>query len=238
MHTGRHRIKTHGGIPHGSTCNFGSDLHIYYQFNTGESASAWPDSSANGNNASQSTADNQPTAVAGGGLDFEDTDNASTASMMDFTSFTVDDDLDFISFVVWKPETTATGAYLSDGTNEVFQLTSGSISLFKTPSATNSMNHSSTFSIVAGEKSVFMIWRTDGSTGQVYLYKNGLVHDPSIRDEATFDLQNLGSKNDSSKWFDGIIYDVGFVSGEKATAKNRDMITDYLCSKHGIERLA
>jgi len=237
IHAGRHRIKSHGGIPHGSTCNLGESLEFYLQNALSQLPERWDDQSGKDNHAAQSTAGNRPTAVTGGGLDFEDTNNASTASMMDLTSFTVAVNTDFLMFIVWNPETTSTNCYLSDGTSEVFQTINASRQMFKTPTAgTNDMNHSATFTIDAGEKSVFMIHRTNGSTGTIKLYKNGLVHDPSVTDADAFDLQNLGSKNDVSHWFDGIIYDVG-VMQSNATNKNRDMITDYLCSKHGIERL-
>ena len=237
MHTGRHRMRSHAGLPQGSTCGLGAALHIYYQFNTKERANAWIDRSTNANNASQATEDNRPTAVSGGGLDFEDTNNASTASMMDFTSFNVGANTDFLTFIVWNPETTSSSAYLSDGNSEIFQLTSGNIATFKTPSGANDMNHSSTFTISTGEKSVFMVHRTNTNTGTIKIYKNGLVYDPSVEDATAFDLQNLGSKNDASNWFDGIIYDVGIITGARATDKVRDMITDYLCTKHGINRL-
>lgn len=234
-HSGRHRIKTHGGLPQGSTCNLGNALQIYYQFNTAENASSWTDQSANRNDAGQTTVDNQPTQVSGGGLDFEDTNDNATASMMDFTSFNVAANTDFLMFIVWNPESTAQNTYLSDGTSEVFQQTTGSISLFKT-STTSSMNHGSTFSISIGVKSLFMIHRTNGGTGTIKLYKNGIEHDPSTTNAAEFDLQNLGSRNDASHFFDGIIYDVGIIDGARATGKVRDMITDYFCAKHGITR--
>tara|TARA_R110000744_G_scaffold14524_6_gene41285 strand:- start:18 stop:743 length:726 start_codon:yes stop_codon:yes gene_type:complete len=234
--TGRHRMKTHGGIPYGSTCNLAAKLDLYLEGNTREKGSSWRDRSVNVNHASQTTSANQPSGVVGGGLDFEDTDDAGTASMMDFTSFNVPVNTDFLMFIVWNPETVSSSAYLSDGTSEVFQQTNGGVTLFKTSGATNSMNHASTFAIDTGEKSVFMIHRTNGSTGTIKLYKNGLVHDPSVTDTTTFDLQNLGSKNDAANWFDGIIYDVGVVQGASATDKVRDMVTDYLCAKHGIGR--
>ena len=241
---GRHRIKTHGGLPQGSTCAQGTDLEIYYQYNTGESASAWPDASANSNNASQSTADNQPTAVTGGGLDFEDTDNAATASHMGFTNFTIAANTDFLSFIVCKPEdSTNTLCYLSDSGNEVLRFTSANIHQLKT-SSTSNMTHSGVFTADPDEKMVFMIHRTNGSTGTIKLYKNGLVCDghnnSGTTNSATFDLQNLGVKNNpsnESNWFDGVIYDIGVLSGSNATDKVRDMITDYLCAKHGIARL-
>mgnify|MGYP003147864705 CR=1 FL=1 len=230
-------MKTHAGIPYGSTCNLGADLEIYYQCMTGESGALWSDQSTNENNAVSETESNQPTVVVNGGLDFEDTDNNESSSMMDFTSFNVETDTNFLTFIVWTPESTASSCYLSDSNNEVFQQTSGSITLFKTSGATNSMNHSSTFTIATGEKSLFMIHRTGEESGIIKLYKNGLVHDPEVEDTTTFDLQNLGSKNDASNWFDGIIYDVGVLQGTKATDKVRDMITDYLCTKHGLNRL-
>ena len=238
MHIGRNRMKSHAGIPHGSTCNLGDNLEFYWQNAVDQLAARWSDQGVKNNHANQGTAENQPSYVAGGGLDFEDTNDAEGASMMDFTSFTVMANTDFLMFIVWNPETTSTNCYLSDGTSEVFQIINASRQMFKTPTAgTNDMNHSATFSISAGEKSVFMLHRTNGSTGTIKLYKNGLVHDPSVTDADSFDLQNLGSKNDASHWFDGIMYDVGFINGTTATDRNRDLITDYLCSKHGIERL-
>jgi len=211
----------------------------------GQLVTRWDDQSSNGNHASQGTSANQPAAVAGGGLDFNDTNSASNASMMDFTgsSFNVPVNTDFLMFVVWNPESTNSNAYLSDSTAEVFQLTSGSIATFKTGSgaANTSMTHNSVFSNSTGEKSVFMIHRTNGSTGTIKLYKNGLVcnghNNGGTVNPGTFDIKNLGSKNDASNWFDGIMYDIGVVHGGPATDKARQMITDYLCSKHGIERL-
>ena len=234
MYTGRHRQRTHAGIPH--ICG-GSSTHFYYQWNVNCTAATWSDQSGNNNHAVQETGDNQPTA-AGGGLDFEDTNDAATASMMDLTaSFSIGSNKDFLMFILMNPESTNSAAYLSDGTSEVFQQTSGNVALFKSPGATNSMNHSATFTISTGEKSLLMIHRTNNTTGTIKLYKNGLVHDPSVTDTTGFDIQNLGSKNDATNWFDGIIYDIGIIDHTKATDKNRDMITDYLCLKHGIQRL-
>ena len=236
MHTGRHRLRTHGGIPHGSTCSLSSGLQLYLQYRTGESNTLWTDQSSHGRNATQENEDNQPDNNLNplGGLDFEDTNDAATADMMDFESFNIGANKDFLMFILFNPETTASNAYLSDGTAEVFQITSGNVALFKT-STTSSMNHSSTFGISTGVKSLFMIHRTGVDTGTIKLYKNGLEHDPSVTNPATFDLQNLGSKNDASNWFDGIIYDVGITLNP--TDKIRRMIGDYIMFKHGIERL-
>lgn len=228
-------MKSHAGIPHGSTCNLGNDLLMYLQNNVGQGEGQWDDQSSHTRHATQGTTERQPSVVAGGGLLFQIEEGGE--DMMDFTSLTVGANKNFLMFIVWNPTATSSNAYLSDGTSEVFQITSGNVSLFKSPAGASAMNHSSTFSINTGEKSVFMIERVSEATGQTYLYKNGLKHDPTVRDASTFDLQNLGSKNDASNFFSGTMYDVGFIAGSTVTDRNRDLILDYLCSKHGIERL-
>ena len=49
MYTGRHRRKSHGGLPQGSTINAGASLHFYYKWNNRETVDEWPDSSQNTN---------------------------------------------------------------------------------------------------------------------------------------------------------------------------------------------
>ena len=243
--TGRHRMRTHAGIPHGSSVGAGSDLMIYYQFNTGEEGTRWSDQSPNANHATQDNELNGPAEVSGGGLDFEDTNSAEDSSHMGFTKFTVQADTDFISFIVCKPEdATNTLCYLSDSGSEVMQFTSANQHQFKAGGAT-SMTHSSVFTCPADEKQLVIIHRTNTTTGTIKLYKNGLVCDGHNNSGSTntglFELQNLGVKNNpesESNWFDGIIYDIGIIKGTTATDKARDMITDYLCLKHGIERLS
>lgn len=241
----RNRYKTHAGIPQGSTIRCGTRLEIYYQANTGESVSAWTDASANANNAAQATAGNQPVVVAGGGLDFNDTDEASTASHMGFTTFTIDANENFLAFIVCTLESpTTTLCWLSNSGNEVMSFTNTTIHQLKT-GTTNNMNHSSVFTFDGNSKTLFMIERTNDSTGTIKLYKQGLVCDGDNNAGSTnaeeISLQNLGVKNNpdsESNWFNGIMYDVGVLKGAAVTARNRNLITDYLLSKHGLERLA
>ena len=65
--TGRHRMRTHAGIPHGSSVGAGSNLMIYYQYNTGETGTGWNDQSPNNNDAVQESEELRPTEVSGGG---------------------------------------------------------------------------------------------------------------------------------------------------------------------------
>ena len=241
----RNRYKTHAGIPQGSTINSGSLLEIYFQANIGEIASIWRDSSVNGNHASQSTEDNQPVRVVGGGLDFEDTNDASTASHMDFTNFDIGASTNFLAFIVCKIEDAVEApCFLSDSGTEVMQFTTDSQFQLKTGINSN-ITHSSIFTIPTDVKTLFMLERTNGSTGTLKVYKQGLVCDGDNNAGSTntgdISLSNLGVKNNpsnESNWFDGVMYDVGVLTGTAVTARNRNLITDYLLSKHGLERLA
>ena len=243
MLIGRHRLRTHAGLPNGSTCNLGSDLQIYYKYNTEVSASLWGDQSPNNLDATQEGEEMAPTLADGGALDFEDTNDPETASQMGFTKFTISSNEDFLSFIVCKLETNSTVCYLSDSGSEVLQFTSGNQHQLKTAAGASAMTHSGVFTCATGERVVFMIHRTNGSTGTIKLYKNGLLcnghNNSGTTNAGAFELQNLGVKNNpssESNWFDGIMYEVGVIKGSVATDKNRDMITDYLCCKFGIKR--
>tara|TARA_R110001599_G_scaffold216864_1_gene415139 strand:+ start:152 stop:898 length:747 start_codon:yes stop_codon:yes gene_type:complete len=245
IHRGRNRYRSHAGIPQGSTVAADDELAIYFQANTRESSSTWPDASINGNDATQGTEGNQPAVVDGGGLDFEDSNNSSSASHMDFSNFEVGLNTNFLAFIVCTPEDSVSNlCFLSDTGTEVMQLTNSGQCQLKTGTTSN-MTHSSVFSINPDEKTLFMIERTNDGTGTIKLYKQGLVCDGHQNTGSTntdsFSISNLGVKNNpssESNWFDGIMYDVGVIIGGSVTARNRNLITDYLCSKHGLERLA
>tara|TARA_R100000008_G_scaffold4870_1_gene3053 strand:+ start:2246 stop:3061 length:816 start_codon:yes stop_codon:yes gene_type:complete len=264
MHTGRHRYRTHAGIPHGSTVNAGTDLEICYlwkqavtyagaEHTTEEDESAtvnlvslWRDSGANGNNASQETDEVKPVYQSDGGIDFQNKgDNASYADEMEFTKFNTAANTDFISFIVCSLGNVATSCYLSDGGAEVLQYTSATQHQFKT-SSTSNMTHGggtvsggSLFQHTADEKHLMVVHRTNGSTGTMKIYKNGIVCNGHNNNGTTnanaFDLKWLGAKNSASNWFDGVMYDVIFINGNSATDRNRELITNYLLTKHGIE---
>ena len=264
MHTGRHRMKTHGGLPQGSTVDAGALLEICYLWKHGvtyasgehtseedESAtvnlvSAWADQSSNGNNAAQGTNEVKPVYTADGGIDFQNKgDDADFADEMQFTLFNTAADTDFISFIVCNLGNVATSCYLSDQGAEVLQYTSATQHQFKT-STTSNMTHGggtvsggSIFQHVTGQKHLMVVHRTNGGTGTMKIYKNGIACDGHNNggntNTAAFDLKWLGAKNSASNWFDGVMYDVVFINGASATDRNREIITDHLLAKHGIE---
>ena len=231
IHTGRHRIKTHGGIPHGSTLNLRGNLEFYYQNRVSQTGAQWKDQGGNDNHAAQTEEDERPVVVDGGGLDFDGTNDH-----MNLTSFTINDEEEWCFFIVCKADAIG-GCYISDSTNELMKNVSANAHQIKLTGTALTLSHGpGTFTTSADEKYVLMIYRDAAS--DIFITKNGVEHDPSLNNISGFDIQNLGSKNDAANFFDGKMYDVGFISGTFAEVlKNRQMIGDYLMSKHGIARL-
>ena len=254
----RNRRDYHAGIPQGSTMGFGNKLMFAYLFNTGitlaeptEVASegseeieavatlvkTWADSGPGGKNATQATAENMPRQANDKSIEFfHHSDNADSADYMSFSSFLVSASTPFMSFIVCDLDDTSTSCYLSQQGTEVLQYTSGSQHQLKT-GVTSNMTHSGTFTISNSEKHLFVVERD--ASDNIFLYKNGLKHDPSTTNNGNFDFQYLGVKNNpgaQTNWFDGKMYDVIFIDGEQDSFK-RKKIEDYLLKKHKLQRL-
>jgi asparagine N-glycosylation enzyme membrane subunit Stt3 len=252
--TGRSRHRTHGGIPHGSTLNFGSTLQIYYQWKEGLTSESititaednststktcvttWVDQSSNSNNATQTTDENEPQLAADGSLDFYNDADGANADFMNFTSFRIDANTDFLSFIVAELRDVVLSCYLSDSGGEVLEYQTQNKHRFKTGGTATEIliNDDGGFQTPTGEKHVIMVHRTNTSTGTIIGYKNGKGADSSITNAGQFDLQNLGSKNDVANFFDGQIYDVGIIEGTVSN-EDRKRIEHHLLCKHGME---
>ena len=257
IHRGRQRHKTHGGIPHGSTLNFGAGLQIYYRHKEGitsesitttqeddststtTNVTAWADQSTNANNAAQTTDENEPLLAADGSLDFFHDADDDNADYMDFTKFRIDADNDFLSFIVAELRDVEGSAYLSDSGSECLEYASQNTHKFRTGGGTTAIQINTIASVQTpnGEKHLFMVQRTNGSTGTIKVYKNGFEIDPSATNASLFDLEHIGTRNENDLFFDGKIYDLGIIEGT-VSAKSRNRIVDHLLSKHGLERLA
>ena len=255
--SGRSRHKTHGGIPHGSTLNFGSNLQIYYRWNEGitsesitttqeddststtTNVTTWADQSSNANNATQTTDENEPLLASDNSLDFFDDGDGSNADYMNFTKFRVDNNTDFLTFIVCELRDALTSTYLSDSGGEVLEMYQPSNHRFKTASGVTTIanNDDGGFQTGNDEKLLYIVHRTNGSTGNVIGYKNGKAADSSVTNANFFDLSNLGSKNDATNFFDGKIYDIGVIEGT-VSDEYRKRLEDHLICKHGLERLA
>lgn len=255
--SGRSRHRTHGGIPHGSTLNFGSNLQIYYRWREGITSSsetitaesglgssnkvvsAWADQSSNGNNATQAANENKPVLATDRSLDFFHDGDGGNADFMNFTSFRIDHNNDFISFIVTELRDVATSCYLSDSGGEVLEYQTTNKHRMKTGAGTTEIvnNTDGGFTTDNDEKHLYIVHRTNGSTGTIIGYKNGKAADSSVTDSNQFDLANLGSKNDASNFFDGKIYDIGIIE-QTVSDDYRKRLEDHLICKHGLERLA
>jgi len=255
IHRGRQRHKTHGGIPHGSTLNLGSSLQIYYRHKEGitsesitttqeddststtTNVSGWADQSANANNAAQTTDENEPLLAADGSLDFFHDANDDNADYMDFTKFRIEANNDFLSFIVANLRDVAGSAYLSDSGSECLEYASQNTHKFRTGGGTTAIQINSIASVQTpnSEKHLFMVQRTNGSTGTIKVYKNGFEIDASATNAALFDLEHLGTRNENDLFFDGKIYDIGMIEGT-VSAESRNRIVDHLLSKHGVAR--
>ena len=251
----RNRHKTHGGIPNSSTLGFGTALQIYYRWKEGITAESilstqeddststntnvttWADQSANGNDATQTTDEKEPLLATDGGLDFFHDHNGANADYMNFTKFRMNAETDFLSFIVANLRDVAGSAYLSDSGSECLEYASQNTHKFRTGSGTTAVQINTIASIQTpnGEKHLFMVHRTNGSTGTIMVYKNGFEIDASATNTALFDLEHLGTRNENDLYFDGKIYDIGIIEGTVST-DYRNRIVDHLLSKHGIAR--
>tara|TARA_B100000287_G_scaffold429991_1_gene484377 strand:+ start:1224 stop:2018 length:795 start_codon:yes stop_codon:yes gene_type:complete len=210
--------------------------------------SRWDDQSPNGNHATQAVDENKPVMTADNALDFQNQggeagpDDDGFADMMDIGSggagFRVEVNNDFLSFIVCKPHSTATSCYLSDSGGEVLEFKTQNIHRFKAGGSSTEMEHNANGGIQCPNNELMLICvhRVDLDTGTMNFYKNGFkMTGTAPTNPALFDIKNLGSKNDTSNFMDGLIYDCGLIEAT-VTDDQRIKIEDYLMAKHGIER--
>jgi hypothetical protein len=233
MHTGRSRYRTHGGIPHGSTNNLGSNLGFYFQNNIGVAAGEWADQSSNGRHAVQETEGDQAD-VAEGGLDFEEGegdhyDLASQVAIASQEGFTV--------FIVCKLENANNMTIISSNNNtNLLEFTNTENTMkVRLGGSTTTVTPSTTGDFAVGSKMLVVVQREAGGTGNINLYKNGVILGQSSQATNTGDgtFVALGVKN-ANRFFDGIMHDVAMIEGGVDTAAVRDRISGYLMGKHGI----
>ena len=177
--------------------------------------------------------------AADGSLDFFHDADGDNADHMDFTKFRISADNDFLSFIVAELRDVNTCCYLSDSGGETLEFHTENTHKFRGGGAISSIQFNSDASVTTpnDEKMLVMVHRTNGSTGTIMGYKNGLQADSSVTNAGQCDFENLGNVNDASKYFDGKIYDIGVIGGT-VSAEGRNRIVDHLLSKHGLERLA
>ena len=234
IHKGRHRYRSHGGIPH-STLGLAANLSFYFQNNKGINAGQWKDQSSNDNHITQGTAGDQAT-VTNGGYDFE----SGEADHYDFgTQIEISAQEGFAIYIVAEVESIGTNMTILglNATTHFIEFLAGGDSIrMRLGSTTTTVTPSTSnlFNVTAG-KFLLCIEREAGATGNINLYKNGelLAQGSQAANAGDGEFIVLGNRN-ADRYFDGIIYDIGMVESDKNTLDIRDRITAYLTSKHGL----
>lgn len=238
MLRGRQRYKTHAGIPHGSTNALGSNLAFYLQWKAGVAVGQWDDQSVNGNNATQGTSGDQAT-LSGGGLDF----NVGEGDHYDFDSqIAISTQEGFVIWLMCNIEST-TGHMTSlalNATTHFLEFMAGThlirIRLGST-STTITPGDGSRADFASGSKFLFTLQREAGGTGNMNLWKNGVLlpQDSQVANTGDAEFISLGVRN-NDRFFDGIMYDVAIAEGGSATDTHIERINAHLCAKHGISQ--
>jgi len=216
-----------------------NDLALWLQNGVGVTAAKWEDSSGNANHATQATEANQAT-VSGGGLDFEETDSAH----YDLTStITIAENGGFCVAFVVDLETTSDNTLLGKDASDEFVLATSTNFLFR---ANDPSDTSTIFVFPSGtfdtSKALFLLNRSAGVSNRFTFFKNGTQLTPDVdtsSNEAAgenpngFDINVIGAKSGTSKFFDGKILELAFWS-KGLNAQEIADVNSYLQGIHGL----
>ena len=236
---GRHRLKSHGGLPQGSTNNLGATLAFYLQNNVRVAVDNWNDQSTNSNNATQATEEDQA-ALAEGGLDFE----LGEADHYDFDSqIAITAEHGFAVFFMCKPESMGLHSTILglNATTHFLELYANNDNIrIKLANTATTITPDTTDLFANSEKFLVTLTRDGGGTGNLILYKNGVILSQASAGQAANpgdgEFITLGARN-ADRYFDGIIYEVAMIdmgASSNVPSDTVDRINTYLLSKHGI----
>ena len=216
-------------------------LRLWLKNDTGVTAAKWADSSGYDNHATQSTEGDQAV-VSGGGLDFEESENdhydlASTIAIAENGGFC------FAAVVA--TESSTVNSVL--GKDDFDLLSIKDTNAFRFRSDTNDVTTDLIFSsdgstFPTSTKVLVLLNRSAGASNRFTFFKNGTQLTPDVdnsinaaagQNPGGFDLNVLGTKDGSSQFFDGIIYEVAFWN-RSLTAQEITDVNSYLKSIHGL----
>lgn len=244
MIRGRQRYKTHTGMVTQHNHLFPQALTpVNLRWKERCTAASWGDHSGNSNHASQTTTADQAEA-SGGGWDFESDDSSNHYDLA--AAIDVDGTHGFaIAFVCEIESMTSTMCLVSvaGGTSHVVEFLAGKDNIrikFDTGATSISPGDGTLNDFLHGQgKFVVTIVRDAGSTGNIHIYKNGVLL-PQDSQAATpngeFELQTIGTRN-NDRYFDGKLYDFIVLDSGSSTWDTNYIIpamNSYLCAKHGI----
>tara|TARA_R100000808_G_scaffold6813_2_gene20025 strand:+ start:508 stop:1212 length:705 start_codon:yes stop_codon:yes gene_type:complete len=213
-----------------------ADLKLWLRNGVGVNVAQWDDSSGNNNHALQGSSPNQAT-VSGGGLRLDGSNDH-----YDFTSsITISAQEAFMVFAVVYPEND------SDDTIDKKTIISDEgaadfIEFFTNKKIRLRFNNGTAISPTFGdvqfpsnEKYLVGIKRDGGAEGNVHIYKNGDLLEPSsqLADTSQTKFENISIRN-NDRFFHGWIYEMLVYDTTDLSASNITKISNYLKNKHGL----
>tara|TARA_R110000765_G_scaffold77060_2_gene151477 strand:+ start:548 stop:1288 length:741 start_codon:yes stop_codon:yes gene_type:complete len=224
-----------------------SDLSLWYRNGYGITldsggaggASQWDDSSGNANHATQATVGDQAV-PAEGGLDFElgDGDHYDIG-----TEITISAQQGFTTFLVAKMETTGVNATILSkaNTQHFFEFMSGADNIRLRLGSTNTVVTPDSSNLwIAGTKFLITVVRESGITGNIIIYKDGVLVSQATAGQASNtgdgEYSIVGARNSAGsedRFFDGIIHELAFYEKQLSTNELAD-VHSYLLDKHGL----
>ena len=250
MLIGRSRYKSHGGIPHGSTNAFGSNLSIYYKWKANltlngdeDQVQQWDDQSSNNRHAIQETELDQAAITADKSLLFASSDGDHYD--LDASQVQIASQEGFVVWVVIKR--TAVGANEvvlgnSSGTNRPwieFRGNDDNLRYYGESGSTTDIEpgDGTAGNFPAAQKMVVTVEREAGGTGNLNVWKNGvlLAQDSQAANTSEGDFNQLGARG-TTRYLNSTIYDVCVTEGGVASDLDIERVNAYLCAKHGISQ--
>ena len=216
-----------------------SDLSLYLKNGVGVAVEQWDDSSGNENNARQATADDQA-ALAEGGLLFvkAEKDHYDLG-----TEITISAQQGFTSFLVAKMTSTGVNATVLSkaNTQHFFEMMAGADNIRLRLGTTNTVAEPDDSNLwIAGTKFLLTVVRESGSTGNIILYKNGVLLSQASAGQAANagdgEYSIVGARNSAGsedRFFDGLIHELAFYEKQLSAYELAD-VHSYLTDKHGL----
>tara|TARA_R110001583_G_scaffold103662_1_gene250923 strand:+ start:355 stop:1065 length:711 start_codon:yes stop_codon:yes gene_type:complete len=235
MLIGRNRYRTHGGIPHGSTTKLNASL-VYYQWKNNCSEARWDDQSGNANHLTQSTGANQAALTADGALAFTP-GNADHYDLSSDVALATEE-----GFVVWTviefQSTDTNQCLLGMGTAAHFFEFKGGADLIRIKlhnTATEiSPGDGNDNDFAINEKMLVTVHREGGGTGNINVYKNGVIlaQDSQVSNTGDGEFNTVAVRS-GDRYLAGTLYDLA-IADENPTTAQIERVNSYLTAKHGL----
>ena len=212
-----------------------SDLSLYLQNGVGVAVAQWDDSSGNDNHATQGTSGDQA-AASGGGLLFVDTegDHYDLVTDIEFSAqegFTI-----FTTITLTEHDTNQTLLGQNNVDHFLEFVTGGNNLKVRTNSATTTISpgDGSQGDFEAGEKFILTVVRESGSTGNLHVYKNGvlLAQDSQAANAGAAEFISVGVRN-ANRFLNALLLDLAIYE-KQLDADELANAHSYLTSYHGL----